>query len=180
MGWGQAAFLSPLGDFNPATGVRILPCSFPRPRLRKLRKGRSPPPLSPVPTPAAPRACGLTLLQSLEAAQLAVVGRLVQRQPALFVGLCEILPRLDHGLQGLLISFLDGLQHGIHRPVTARGGSLLRTQAGQRTGGAASLPEGTRGCRWPGAVLAEGPLGPASPRWSRNSCSAPCRQCPPQ
>lgn len=58
---------------------------------------------------AAHRAQRLTLMQRLQAAQLAVVGRLVQRQPALLVGLCEVLPRLDHRLQGLFIAFLDGL-----------------------------------------------------------------------
>lgn len=139
-----------------------MPLTLPLPKT--LRKRRSPTP-SPVPSPGCTRSCGLTLLQGLEAAQLAVVGRLMQRQPALLVGLCEVLARLDHSLQGLFITFLDGLQHRVHRPVTARGGALLRTQAAEE-GRAAFLPTG-RGNS--GLLVAGGSAGCGTTR----SCLAP-------
>lgn len=84
-------------------------------------RGLSTPHRGRAPIPAGPSETALTFLQDLQAAQLAVVGRLMQRQPALLVGLCQILPVLDHDLQGFFIPFLDGLQDGIHSPVGASG-----------------------------------------------------------
>ena len=89
----------------------------------------------------------------------------MQRQPALLVGLCEVLARLDHSLQGLFITFLDGLQHRVHRPVTARGGALLRTQAAEE-GRVAFLPTGRGNA---GLLVAGGSAGCGTTR----SCLAP-------
>lgn len=69
----------------------------------------------------------------------------MQWEPAFLVGLREVLPCLDHGIQGLVIAFLDGLHHGVHGPAEAGSRSLLSTEAGLRQGQAASLPEEKQG-----------------------------------
>lgn len=101
---------SQLGDVSSATGVITLPCPVTQAVGQRARSCRRKAPLPRVPLPSLAAGSGpLTSMQGLQAAQLAVVGRLVQRQPAVLVGLCQVLPRLDHSLQSLFVVFLDGL-----------------------------------------------------------------------
>lgn len=122
----------PRNQFFPVYILRIrFSCLKVMERRSKGRgRGLSTPHRGRAPIPAGPSEMALTFLQDLQAAQLAIVGRLMQRQPALLVGLCQILPVLDHDLQGFFIPFLDGLQHGVHSPVGASG--RLRQRLGQR------------------------------------------------
>lgn len=134
--------------------------------------------LGPAPASGCSRSRRLTLLQGLQAAQLAVIGRLMQGQPALLVGLCEILPRLDHRFQGLFVPFLDGLQHGVHRPVTARAGSLTPQDQSRAEVGPGSLSPREAGRLVAGGSAGRGTTRSCLPLLVWNSCSGPLQPVP--